>query len=265
MTEARAAKERDGLAGGAQGGPCWVSLMVREPAAARAFYGALFGWEYEEGPRGLGPYGRALLDGRPVAGLGQLPTGTGLPVAWTTYFETSDVNELAATVHACGGTVGVGPLDSPGAGRLALASDPGGARFGLWQPAEHRGFAVTGVPGAHSWSELLTRDTASIAPFYRAVLGFGVRQDDPDHLTFTREGQPVAAALGVGRSRARERGAGWLACFGVGDVSAACARLPGLGGQVVEEPADGPRGRTATVADPEGAVFALVGTEGERG
>ncbi|MFJ5089611.1 VOC family protein [Streptomyces sp. NPDC088674] len=265
MAEARAAKERDGMAGGVQEGPCWVSLMVREPARAREFYGGLFGWEYADGPHQLGPYTRALLDGRAVAGLGQLPTGTGLPVAWTTYFGTRDVNALAAAVHACGGTVGVGPLDSPGAGRLALASDPGGATFGLWQPAEHAGFAVTGVPGAHSWSELLTRDTASVAPFYRAVLGFGAREDGPDHLTFTRDGHPVAAALGVGRSRARERGAGWLACFEVADVSEACARVVALGGQVVEEPAEGSRGRTATVADPEGAVFALVRTEAARG
>ncbi|EDY42125.1 VOC family protein [Streptomyces sp. SPB074] len=261
MAEARAAAERDGVAGGARRGPCWVSLMVRDPAAAREFYGALFGWEYEEGPRRLGPYARALLDGRPVAGLGQLPAGTGLPVAWTTYFGTEDVNELAATVHACGGTVGVGPLDSPGAGRLALVTDTGGAAFGLWQPTAHAGFAVTGVPGAHSWSELLTRDTASVAPFYRAALGFGTRQEGPGQVTFTLDGRPVAAALGVGRARARERGAGWLACFEVADVAASCAAAVRLGGQVVEEPATGLRGPTATMADPEGAVFALVRTD----
>ncbi|MEU6442868.1 VOC family protein [Streptomyces sp. NPDC047046] len=261
MAGARAAKERDGMAEAVRGEPCWVSLMVREPGAAREFYGALFGWEYADGPRRLGPYARALLDGRPVAGLGQLPRGTGLPVAWTTYFCAPDVNELAAAVHARAGTVGVGPLDSPGAGRLALASDPGGAGFGLWQPAEHAGFAVTGVPGAHSWSELLTRDPASVAPFYRAVLGFDARQDGPGRLTFTLDGRPVAAALAVGRARARERGTGWLACFEVADVSASCARVLALGGQVVEEPAEGPRGRTATVADREGAVFALVRTD----
>ncbi|MGE9695579.1 VOC family protein [Streptomyces sp. NRRL F-5630] len=261
MAEARAAEERDGMAREVRGGPCWVSLMVREPGAAREFYGGLFGWEFAEGPRQLGPYTRAHLDGRPVAGLGQLPTGTGLRVAWTTYFGAADVNELAAAVRACGGTVGVGPLDSPGAGRLALAADPGGAGFGLWQPTAHAGFAVTGVPGAHSWSELLTHDTASVTPFYRTVLGFGARQDDPDHLTFTLDGRPVASALGVGRSRAREHGAGWLACFEAADVAASCARVLALGGQVVEEPAEGPRGHTATVADPEGAVFALVRTD----
>ncbi|MGO4757374.1 hypothetical protein AB4212_53705 [Streptomyces sp. 2MCAF27] len=38
-----------------------------------------------------------------------------------------------------------------------------------------------------------------------------------------------------------------------------------LGGYVVLPPRDGAAGRTATVTDPEGAAFALVGTDGQTG
>lgn len=271
MGEARETAGVDGAARGAgipistPGTPCWVSLMVRDPEAVRGFYEALFGWEFARGPEQLGPYARALLEGREVAGIGQLPAGSGLRVAWTTYFAAEDVNVLAETVRSRGGTVGVGPLDSPGAGRMALATDPAGAVFGLWQAGEHQGFAVTGVAGAQSWTELITRDTASVSAFYRAVFGFTaepVVSADLDYLTLSLAGRPVAAVHGVGRSLSRERGARWMTYFEVGDLAEAAERVTHLGGQLLKPPYDGAQGRQATVADPEGAVFTLVHSEG---
>jgi uncharacterized protein len=34
------------------GEPTWFELGVAEPAKARAFYGELFGWQFEVGPAG---------------------------------------------------------------------------------------------------------------------------------------------------------------------------------------------------------------------
>lgn len=111
MTEARGST---GLNGAAYppGTPCWVSLMVHGMATTQDFYGALFGWEFQPGPQQLGPYVRALLDGRQVAGIGQLPPDRHLPIAWTPYFASADADLTAETVRHCGGTVGVGPLDA---------------------------------------------------------------------------------------------------------------------------------------------------------
>ncbi len=110
MTDAREPAGDGAPARRAPGAPCWVSLMVHRPAAAREFYGALFGWEFRPGPQRLGPYTRAVLDGRVVAGIGRLPADRVLPVAWTPYLASDDVNETAESVRMCGGTVGVGPL-----------------------------------------------------------------------------------------------------------------------------------------------------------
>ena len=105
------------------GSPCWVSLMVHGPAATQEFYGELFGWEFQPGPQQLGPYVRALLDGKEVAGIGQLPPDRHLPIAWTPYFASTDVDRTADTVRLCGGTVGVGPLDAGETGRIAVTLD----------------------------------------------------------------------------------------------------------------------------------------------
>ncbi|MFF1452791.1 VOC family protein [Streptomyces sp. NPDC058274] len=264
MTEARGSAGRlNGTthAGRTPGTPCWVSLMVHGMAATQDFYGALFGWEFQPGPQQLGPYARALLDGHEVAGIGQLPPDRHLPIAWTPYLATDDVNQTAETVRHSGGTVGVGPLDAADAGRLAIASDPTGAVFGIWQASEHLGTGITGVPGTPAWNELLTRDSGSVGKFYQGVFGYElepVASAGLDYVTLYIDGRPVAGIHGVGSDLPRDRGAHWLTYFEVADTDDAVARVAGLGGRLLKPAHDSPHGRMATVADPEGAVFSLV-------
>ncbi|MFC7302716.1 VOC family protein [Streptomyces monticola] len=243
------------------GTPCWVSLMVHGMAATQDFYGALFGWEFRPGPQQLGPYVRALLDGQEVAGIGQLPPDRHLPNAWTPYLATDDADATVDTIRCCGGTVAVGPLDAAEAGRMAIASDPAGAVFGVWQATEHLGISGKGLPGTPVWNELVTRDTASVGKFYESVFHYAeeaVVSADFDYLTLHLDGRPVAGIHGVGQSLPRDRGAHWMTYFEVEDVDETAARIVELGGHVLRQPTEGGHGRMATVADPEGAVFTVV-------
>ncbi|MDQ0993515.1 VOC family protein [Streptomyces sp. V3I7] len=263
MTEARGSDgpNRAGRAGRTPGTPCWVSLMVHSLAATEEFYGALFGWELEPGPRQLGPCVRALLDGQEVAGIGQLPPDRDLPVAWTPYLASDDVDRTADTVRLCGGTVGVGPLDAAESGRLALASDPSGAVFGIWQAAQHVGATVTGVPGTPAWNELLTFETVTVAKFYATLFAY---EQEPavsaelDYVTLHLAGSPVIGIHGLGRGLPRERGPHWMTYFEVADTDEALRRVLGLGGRVLTPARDSERGRVATVEDPEGARFSVI-------
>jgi predicted enzyme related to lactoylglutathione lyase len=245
----------------APGTPCWVSLMVHAMAATQEFYRELFGWEFRPAPQQLGPYARAVLHGCEVAGIGRLPPDRHLPIAWTPYLCSDDVDATAETVRSCGGTVGVGPLDTAEAGRLAIACDPMGAVFGISQAAEHLGTGLTGVPGTPAWNELLTYDTAGVAKFYRTVFGF---EDEPvvdadcDYLTLHIEGRAVAGIRGVGHALPRDRGPHWMTYFQVEDADEAAGRVIELGGHVVRPMRHTALGRTVTVADPEGATFSVV-------
>ncbi|PWI08569.1 glyoxalase/bleomycin resistance/extradiol dioxygenase family protein [Streptomyces sp. NWU339] len=263
MTDTRGSVHRDGEAPfrHAPGTPCWVSLMVHGPDTARRFYEALFGWEFRPGPQQPGPYARALLDGREVAGIGLLPPDRHLPIAWTPYFASADVDRTASAVRSCGGTVGVGPLDASDAGRLAICSDPSGAVFGIWQASAHLGTAVTGVPGAPAWNELTTFESERAAKFYASVFGYTVEPEistDIDCTTLNLEGRPVADIHGVGNTLLRDRGPHWTTYFTVADLDDAVDRVLHLGGQILRQARDSAHGRTATVADPEGARFALL-------
>jgi predicted enzyme related to lactoylglutathione lyase len=243
------------------GTPCWVSLMVHSLAATQDFYGSLFGWTFSPGPQQLGPYVRAYLDDRVVAGLGELPPGRLLPVAWTTYLASDDADATAEQIRACGGTVGVGPLDAEEAGRLIIASDPTGAVFGVWQGREHAGAEAVGESGTPVWNELLTQDTSTVGKFYAAVFGYeneAAAPADLDYLTLHLEGRPVAAVHGVGNALPRDRGPHWMTYFEVADADAAVRRVVELGGHVLRPPWNTGMGRLATVADPEGALFTIV-------
>jgi len=263
MTEARgsAGPNGDTHARHTPGTPCWVSLMVHGLAATQDFYGALFGWEFQPGPQQLGPYVRALLDGHEVAGIGQLPPDRHLPIAWTPYLASDDVDATAETVRLCGGTIGVGPLDAAEAGRLAIGSDPSGAVFGIWQAAAHLGTGITGVPGTPAWNELLTFESASVAKFYETVFGYEeepVVSADFDYVTLHIDGRPVAGIHGVGHALPHDRGPHWITYFEVADADDSVSHLLHLGGHVLSPPKDSPHGRVTTVADPEGARLSLI-------
>ncbi|NGN66721.1 VOC family protein [Streptomyces sp. A7024] len=245
------------------GMPCWASLMVHDLEATQDFYSALFGWEFRPGPQQLGPYVRALLDDREVAGIGVLATDRHLRLAWTTYLATDDADATADRVRYCGGTVAVGPLDAEDAGRLAVCSDTAGAVFGIWQAGRHEGAQRHGTPGSTVWNDLLTAETpaAAAAKFYENVFGYAARETGPDQITLEVEGHPVAAICGGDGHETPH----WMTYFGAADVDAAAKLVIELGGRVRRGPYDGDYGRAVEVADPEGAVFTMIaaGTDTE--
>lgn len=245
------------------GTPCWASLMVHELATAQDFYRQLFGWEFRSGPQQLGPYVRGTLAGREVAGIGEVPAGRPLHVAWLPYMASPDADSTASLIRECGGTVAVGPLDAEEAGRLAIASDPTGAPFGVWQAGAHRGLGnhERGAPGTPAWYELLVRDSAPAAAFYPMVFGYAAEQEkesEGDFVTLRVDGDPVAGVHGMGDELPRDQGPHWKTYFAVEDTDATVRLAVELGGGVLVEPHDAPYGRRAALTGPEGEEFSVV-------
>jgi predicted enzyme related to lactoylglutathione lyase len=245
----------------AQGTPCWASLSTSDLDAAQEFYGPLLGWEFVPGLRGVGPYVRALAEGRPVAGIGVLPYRSGLPVDWITYFAADSADEAAQRIRDHGGTVAVGPLDSELAGRLAVAADPQGAVFGLWQARELRGWRFEREAGEPTWSELVSYQPERAAEFYRGVFGTAL-------LTAGDSGDSPAVVLGVGGQPATGLGpcpsrgehSHWRIHFAVADADAVAHRALELGGRIDLPAHDTAHGRVALLRDPQGGPFAVVST-----
>nr|WSZ96591.1 pentapeptide repeat-containing protein [Streptomyces sp. NBC_00857] len=160
------------MAAFAEGTPCWVDVSLPDLEAGKRFYGELFGWTF--GPdRGAeyDHYTEARSDGKRVAGLIAKRDGR-MPTAWGVYFATPDAVALSRKIRAAGGQLVREPRVIGPYGVMALAADPAGAVFGLWQAGEDEGFEKKGLPGSFCWTEVYTRDKESVDPFYETVFGF---------------------------------------------------------------------------------------------
>jgi uncharacterized protein len=249
-----------------QGTPCWVDLQTTDPDRARAFYGDLFGWKYDDQPMGDGNvYSMALKDGAPVAALtGQTPelVAAAAPPMWNTYLAVDDVDAATGRVPAAGGQVAMAPFDIPDAGRMSFVIDPAGAPVALWQAGRHFGSAVVNEHGALIWNELTVPDPTVALEFYQQVLGLTAQSQEygeGEYLTFAAGDRMVAGAT-------TPRMAGvpphWHVYFGADHVTESAAQAAALGGTVLAGPMDTPAGPTATIRDPQGAVFSLFATAG---
>jgi predicted enzyme related to lactoylglutathione lyase len=242
------------------GTPCWVDLTTPDVEGAAAFYSGLFGWEVVDSGPEFGGYRMCHLRGKPVAGIGpaQQPE---IPPNWTSYVSVTDADVATKAITAAGGQVFVEPMDVPGTGRMGILADPGGAAFGVWQPAGFPGAALVTEPGALCWNELMTRHPDAAKSFYKAVFGWeGESQPmgEDDYTVWTLGGQQVAGMMPMGDRFPAEVPSYWLAYFAVEDADSTAARAGELGGQVTMPPTDIPVGRFAVLSDPAGAVFGVV-------
>ncbi len=243
------------------GTPCWVDLGVEDIAKASAFYAGLFGWEVQPGPPEAGGYAMCLKNGRAVAGIGSKQGSPSAPAVWTTYIASSDTDETVSTIKATGGKVLMDPMDVMDVGRMAIAADPAGAVFGIWQARAHVGAGLANEPGALCWNENLSRDYEGNKAFYQAVFGYDygdISDAGFRYATLKLGGTEVGGIGELDTSFPAEIPAHWSVYFAVEDTDAAAAKITDAGGAVARPPWDTPYGRMAVVTDDQGAAFSLI-------
>ncbi|MFE3496288.1 VOC family protein [Streptomyces sp. NPDC059175] len=250
-----------------EGVPCWVDAQLPDLEAGKRFYGELFGWTYREAAaEGHGHHAEALLDGQPVASLAPKRDGR-MPTTWGVHFSCDDITATARKIRNAGGQVIMAPVPFGRAGVMALAADPGGAVFGLWQAGERSGFAVQGQPGSFCWTEVYTREKESVDRFYEEVFGFRgtpLPDDTVDYLMWSPAGTEPGEESAIGgrsvitEAFPAEMPGHFLIYFAVGDCDAAVETVTRLGGRVTAPPFDIPYGRMAVLTDNQGAAFAVL-------
>jgi predicted enzyme related to lactoylglutathione lyase len=244
------------------GTPSWVDLTTPDLHAALAFYGGLFGWEFEDAGEEAGHYHMASVRGRRVAGLGPAQEGAPPVAYWTTYLSGSDVDAHAGAIGDAGGRVLFGPLDVMGQGRMLVAQDPEGAAFGIWEPQAHTGAQLGNENAAFTWNERMTRDLEGTKRFYGAVFGYAFEalpEAPADVYQLVKVGERVVAGIATMPDAVPAAAPPhWLTYFWLDDVDAGFERVRELGGQVLRDPVDSPYGCYAPVQDPQGAAFCLI-------
>lgn len=247
------------------GVPCWVDLSAPDVSAAQSFYADVLGWTFDEDDdERYGGYTIALAGGSAAAGIGPQPQ-EGMQAAWTLYFASDDADATAAAVEKQAGTLLYQPDDVGPLGRMFIGIDPTGAPFGVWQAGQYIGAGVVNEPGALVWEDLRSPDPDTARAFYTDVFGFRtepVEMAGPDYTTFSLP-EEAAPLGGIGGMMGAEGvPAHWLVYFGVVDTPAAVAAAERSGGSVLLPVMDSPFGRLAVLADPTGARFSVIETDG---
>ncbi|MEU6360938.1 VOC family protein [Streptomyces albidoflavus] len=243
--------------------PCWADLSAADPRAAAAFYERLFGWELGGVP-GLDGYRAFLSEGEPVGGLGPRRPGR-RPSVWRPYFVAGPDGageSPAERVALARGKVLGEPVEVPGVCRATLCADSSGAVFGLWEPDGHQGFGRVNAPGSPAWLDLATTDPDGSRGFYTEVFGWQARRAAPGagfpYTEWSLGGQPFGGMTPITEAFPAGTVPRWLVYVAVRDCDAAAARGARLGANVLLPPTTIEPGRFSVLADPQGAMFAVI-------
>lgn len=244
---------------------CWLELATTDRLGALSFYGRLFGWGSVDAPMDKDIYTMFKLKEKDTGATYQLSPemlGQGIPPHWLLYISVDDVEAAAGSVAAAGGAVMMGPFDVQLHGRMAVARDPQGATFALWQAKNHPGIGIQDEPNAFCWPELNTSDAAGALRFYPAVLGWGHKSDAGSSGVAYTEWKAGEKSIGGMMQIQPEWGpvpSHWMPYFQVADCDATLALATQLGGKAVTQAMDIPNvGRFAVMQDPQGAHFSII-------
>jgi predicted enzyme related to lactoylglutathione lyase len=109
------------------GEPTHIELGAPDAKKAKAFFGTLFGWTFEQ----FGGGDQAAIQTPTIrGGLHDGVTTTTL----TTYFRVDDISEAVTSVRRLGGHAEDPSPEEPGFGRFSTCTDDQGIPFGLHQP-----------------------------------------------------------------------------------------------------------------------------------
>jgi predicted enzyme related to lactoylglutathione lyase len=246
-----------------QGTPSWADLQTTDQDAGKTFYASLLGWSYDDQPMPQGgAYSMALLNGETVAAIAPMPPGApeGMPPMWNTYIAVDHVDATLKKVGPAGGQVLMPAMAVGDSGTMAFVADPTGAVVGLWQANQHIGATLVNETGALIWNELITDKPESALVFYEAVLGVSsasVEMGPGQTYHMLKVGETEVG--GCMEPPMPDVPNHWHVYFAVADADATAVQTGAQGGQIAVEPFDIPSvGRSAVLADPQGALFSVL-------
>lgn len=243
------------------GTPTWIDLATPDMDGARAFYKAVFGWDYDIGGPEYGGYTTARLGDHPVAGMGGnvTPDGKTFPVAWGLFFASENAEADIASAVNLGASVLVPPMVVGPFGTMATCHDPGGAEFSFWQAGQHIGSEVTDEPGSAAWHELYASDAKQSRDFYALLLG-ATAEPMPggmEYYVLMQGDKQLCGIMQIDPSWGDFKPQ-WMTYFTVSNADETAALVKKLGGKVLGPVDDSPFGRLAALMDPYGATFKIL-------
>ncbi len=109
----------------------YLEIVAKDAEAARDFYGALYGWQFEAAAAELGNAYVAEIPGGSLCGIRASMHELEKPVV-RTYMRVTDLKAAVAKAEELGATMALPHMAIPGRGQIAIYTH-GGVEQGLWQ------------------------------------------------------------------------------------------------------------------------------------
>ncbi len=119
----------------AQGDFIWYELITPDPAASKAFYDSVVGWNVDAQSAMFGEMDYRMIkrsDGTNAGGVLKLTDdmqSDGARPVWLGYLYVPDVDAEITAIEADGGKTLMPASDVEGVGRIAMVTDPQGAHL----------------------------------------------------------------------------------------------------------------------------------------
>ncbi len=239
----------------------WFDLYTDDMEAIVPFYQELFGWSFESVHFGSRQVKTIFLDGVPIAtAVLSLPLDKRFKESrWLGYISVEDVDQASKIIEENKGSLRVRPKNLPDRGRVAVATDPEGALFGLLS-STHGDPVDTGF-SENRWmgSELWTTNLNAALSFYGKIAEYEHRRvgigTEADYLLLEKNSIPLAGIVTITWENVKPD---WLPYIAVSNVVEMVKKAEKLGGKILVGPdTEMPNGRIAIIADPAGAIFAI--------
>ena len=245
----------------------WFDLATPAIDAQKAFYGYVFGWSFEvPAPTDEG-YVLIMNDGRAVGGMFNFepPGGAQDGAIWIALMATADVDRMAETVTANGGSIELAPANVPARGRHALFRDPAGALFGGLKSGSGDPPDIEPGIGDIIWVDLFAREVGQMTQFYNKLAPYEEDRrtvaEEVERVVLSAHGTPRAGIVQVGEEANRSA---WVPYVRVDDVDTTLEKVLAGGGFAIVPPdkrlLDG---NLAIFVDPNGGVTGIVKWEFE--
>jgi predicted enzyme related to lactoylglutathione lyase len=240
----------------------YAELVTPDIAAAKQFYGQLFGWTFEDFIQRDAIFTQASQNGQVIGGIYQKPLPPGRRPNWISFIATQNVAATTAQATQNGAKILLAPRAFANLGQEAILADPQGAVFAILQSNSGDPPDVLVQQGDWIWSSLIATDPTADAAFYKTLFGYEIYNltdpQDAQHLIlasdkFARASvNPIPSAWVGAKPR-------WLNYIRVDNAAATDTKIIALGGRVIQPPhIDRHGGKIAIVADPAGALFGVM-------
>ncbi len=248
----------------------WNELVSRDVEAAKKFYAAVLGWQYQGMDMGnLGTYWLIMASGAMAGGLMNMPPDAPkkVPSHWMPYVAVPDAD---AAFDKCGKAAIFPPFDVPNVGRMFALADPSGAMLSLMRPSAGTRTGTPALestmPGHFMWNELATTDPEKAGKFLCDLIGWKPSKMPADagfeYTLFNVAGKAVGGMSALGKPHWGDLTPHWMGYIAVKDLPAVHKAAQLAGAKVVVPPTHVPKtGHFITVMDPSGAAVSFMQPE----